>query len=165
MVKSSSYIDLTSPINLPSGLCIAPMTSNDLEAVVALEQKNSAALWRLRSFELALNAERCNWVVYSDTDLVGFICASQVLDELHILNLSVAQSHRGQGLATAMIKHLCVIHQDLPIRMIFLEVRESNKPAQKLYRKLGFKLDGVRRGYYQCQRGIREDALLMSREF
>jgi ribosomal-protein-alanine N-acetyltransferase len=165
MVQSFNYVDLTASIDLTVGFRIAPMTSIDLEAVVALEQQNAVAPWRLRSFELALNAEQCNWVVYSGAELVGFICASQVLDELHILNLSVAQRHRGQGLATAMIKHLCAIHQGVPIRMIFLEVRESNKPAQKLYRKLGFKLDGVRKGYYQCPRGIREDALLMSREF
>ncbi|AEG31004.1 ribosomal protein S18-alanine N-acetyltransferase [Thiomicrospira cyclica] len=165
MVQPQVYVDLTSPLNLVEGLHITPMFKDDLDAVVELEQQNAVAPWRLRSFELALNAKHCNWVICSEAELIGFICASQVLDELHILNLSVAQTHRGQGLATAMIKHLCTIHQDVPIRMIFLEVRESNKPAQKLYRKLGFKLDGVRKGYYQCARGIREDALLMSREF
>jgi ribosomal-protein-alanine N-acetyltransferase len=60
---------------------------------------------------------------------------------------------------------LCRAVKDVPIRVIYLEVRQSNKIAQKLYRKLGFSLDGIRKGYYQGERGIREDALLMSREF
>ncbi|AHF00585.1 alanine acetyltransferase [Thiomicrospira aerophila AL3] len=160
-----AYLDLTEPVELPDNTTLRLMNSADLPAVVALEQQNALTPWSLRSFELSLNTKQANWVVYFEATLVGFICANIIVDELHILNLSVAQEYRGQGLATALIMQLCRAVKDVPIRVIYLEVRQSNKVAQKLYRKLGFSLDGVRKGYYQGERGIREDALLMSRDF
>ncbi|SFR63121.1 ribosomal protein S18-alanine N-acetyltransferase [Thiomicrospira sp. ALE5] len=160
-----TYIDLTRPVKLPVGMKLTAMVASDLVSVVELEQKNALMPWSLRSFELSLSNRQGNWVVYRETELVGFVCASVILDELHILNLSVAQTCRGQGIATALIMQLCAAVNQEPIRKIFLEVRQSNKVAQKLYRKLGFCSDGIRKGYYQSTRGTREDALLMSRDF
>jgi ribosomal-protein-alanine N-acetyltransferase len=73
--------------------------------------------------------------------------------EAEILNIAVAPSHRRNGIATALIDSL-----DAP--EVFLEVRESNEPAQRLYSKLGFRTVGRREQYYDDPE---EAALVMRR--
>jgi ribosomal-protein-alanine N-acetyltransferase len=71
----------------------------------------------------------------------GFLVSRNIAGEVEVLNLATALDCRRQGVATALLK---TIDSD----DIFLEVRESNVIARKLYEKLGFVVVGSRPEYY-----------------
>ena len=93
---------------------------------------------------------------------VAGVTLSQI-DEMHLLNITVARAHEGRGHARAMLSTLyalCRLHR---AGALWLEVRESNDRARALYRREGFAEAGRRRGYYPAPQGRREDAILMTR--
>ena len=89
-------------------------------------------------------------------ELVGFVVAQRVLDELHVLSLAVAAARRRRGVGRALLDAAL---GDPPARSVLLEVRASNDEAQRFYGAIGFEAVGRRRGYY----GDGEDALLLTR--
>ena len=99
------------------------------------------------------------WVLEKGGNIWGYICFWTVFDEAHLANIAVAPSVRRQGWATYMLRFCLRFLRRRRIKRLFLEVRESNLPALRLYKKLGFLVDGRRRGYY---RDTKEDAILMS---
>lgn len=163
--KSAIYIDLNRAPQIPYCITFSQMAEDDLDALVRLEATNATDPWSRKAFLSSLLPGHVNWVAYDQQQLVGYICASTVMDELHILNLSVKPEYQGQGIATGLMMQLWQSVCHLHVRIVFLEVRQSNRKAQKLYRKLGFIQNGVRKGYYLGEQGVREDALLMSREY
>jgi ribosomal-protein-alanine N-acetyltransferase len=90
--------------------------------------------------------------------IVGYICANYVLDEGHILNVTVHPGHRRQGIAEGLVRHVTALFADRGCRAIFLEVRASNEAALAMYRRAGFSLIGARKSYYTHPV---EDALTM----
>jgi [ribosomal protein S18]-alanine N-acetyltransferase len=76
--------------------------------------------------------------------VAGFLVARNIPPEHEILNVAVAPEYRRQGVATTLLRL-----QLQKEGTHFLEVRESNVAAQKLYRKLGFVEVGRRPKYYQ----------------
>jgi ribosomal-protein-alanine N-acetyltransferase len=76
----------------------------------------------------------------------------------HLGNLAVAPEVRRRGIARALLEDLLERARALDIERVALEVRGSNFPAQELYRAYGFRVAGLRRGYY---RDNGEDALIL----
>jgi ribosomal-protein-alanine N-acetyltransferase len=80
-----------------------------------------------------------------------------VADEVHLLNVAVHPERRGMGhggeLVTAVVEEALRARA----RVVFLEVRAGNVVARRLYRRLGFRDTGIRRGYY----GPGQDAIAM----
>lgn len=79
---------------------------------------------------------------------VGFVISWHVADELHILNIATAPDMRRQGVATALMKEAIRYCATSRVRLLLLEVRRSNRAALGLYRRLGFSVAALRRGYY-----------------
>lgn len=87
--------------------------------------------------------------------VLGFLLAERpVEDEAEILTLAVDTEARRRGVASALLRAFLASHNG----KVFLEVRCSNLPGQRLYERSGFTVCGVRRGYYQSPA---EDALVM----
>ena len=95
----------------------------------------------------------------SGNKIVGYICANQVLDEGHILNVTVHPEHRGQGMAAELLRYMIGILAERACKVIFLEVRISNEAALRMYEKAGFRIIAVRKGYYTSPD---EDAVIMA---
>ncbi len=93
--------------------------------------------------------------------IVGYAGFWTMVDEAHLTTIAVRDAYRRRGLGELLL--LSIIHwaMKLNAKIITLEVRVSNKAAQALYEKYGFKPVGLRRGYYSDNG---EDALLMSTE-
>ena len=72
------------------------------------------------------------------------------------MNVAVSPENRGQGIATELIRRFLAKLDG--VRHVYLEVRVSNIPAQKLYAGLGFLPVGVRRSYYRLPE---ENAIIM----
>lgn len=147
------------------------MDESDLSQVYDIELKSYDYPWSFNGFEKALD-QGLNYVFCNAEDkILGYCCILPVLDEANILNICVSPAFQRRGIAKdAFLKILSTL-KDSNYKMVFLEVRESNTPAQILYRALGFSEDGIRKGYYRSQSwdeellelvDDREDAILMS---
>ena len=78
-------------------------------------------------------------------------------DEVHLLNVAVHPERRGLGHGRALVAGVVGEAEAARARVVYLEVRAGNVIARRLYRQLGFKDLGVRRGYY----GPGQDAIVM----
>lgn len=91
----------------------------------------------------------------------AFLVAWHVADELHILNIATDAAMRGRGLGTSLMTVALEYAAASGVRLVLLEVRRSNRGAQRFYRRLGFSVMGVRAGYYADND---EDAIEMTLE-
>jgi ribosomal-protein-alanine N-acetyltransferase len=99
-------------------------------------------------------------VLLDGAKIIGYALMMMVLDEAHLLNLSVAKVYQKQGLGRLLLEHMIAIAKKHDAANMFLEVRPSNISAIALYENIGFNEMAVRRGYYPAHNG-REDAVLM----
>jgi ribosomal protein S18 acetylase RimI-like enzyme len=76
---------------------------------------------------------------------------------VHLLNVAVHQGRRGGGIGRRLVEAVIDEAREIRARTMFLEVRAGNVAARRLYRHLGFRDLGVRRGYY----GPGQDAIVM----
>jgi ribosomal-protein-alanine N-acetyltransferase len=140
-----------------------PMTVPDTDAVLAIEQAAYAFPWTRGNFIDSLAAGyRCELRYDADGLLAGYTVAMSAVDEVHLLNVTVAPALQGRGHARALIARLLDGARAEGRHSLWLEVRPSNARARELYRHLGFQEVGTRRGYYPAPAGQREDAIVMS---
>ncbi|NJN80074.1 MAG: ribosomal protein S18-alanine N-acetyltransferase [Anaerolineales bacterium] len=140
---------------------IRKMIMNDLEQVVAIDQVSFSLPWPARSFQFELTdnpASRC-WVVELDKKIIAMIVSWLILDELHIATIATHPDFRKQGIGKKLLTHALKSAKDEGVIRSFLEVRESNEVALKMYRNFGFVEDGRRKEYYKDNG---EDAILMT---
>ena len=90
--------------------------------------------------------------------VAGYAMAHHAADEAEILNLGVATAHRRRGVGRALVARLLALLADRGVEAVYLEVRESNNAARRLYQQLGFRDVGRRPGYY---RRPLEDAVVL----
>jgi ribosomal-protein-alanine N-acetyltransferase len=142
----------------------ADLTALDLDAVIAVEQSVYGHPWTVGNFKDALaSGYQAQRLLAGDT-LIGYFVAMKVVDEVHLLNITVSLSYRSQGWARLMLDALAVWSRVQGCAWLWLEVRESNHRALQVYRSHGFKQVGLRKDYYPVGRGLREAALVMSQK-
>lgn len=137
------------------------MTVGDLDAVVAVEQRAYSHPWSRGNFTDSLAAGYLAEVWRLDDAVLGYFIAMAGVDELHLLNITVAPEHQGRGHGCTMMAALRQHALAINAASLWLEVRESNHRARALYRRLGFTEVGLRRAYYPAA-ARREDAVVMS---
>ena len=93
--------------------------------------------------------------------IIGYFVAMQAVDEVHLLNITVAPLFRRQGWAQLMLSALATWAAGRQATSVWLEVRESNHSALALYEHVGFKRVAVRKRYYPLKTNQREDAVVM----
>lgn len=137
------------------------MTAKDVEAVHAIEVEAFPTPWTIDSFHYEMRENQfAHYVVAEDEtgQLLGFCGMWIVVDSAQITNVAVLEKARGQGIGEELMREAMKIAREHNAEVMSLEVRVSNKIAQNLYLKLGFKEGGIRKGYYQDNH---EDALVM----
>lgn len=137
------------------------MTVRDLDTVVAVEQHVYSHPWSRGNFTDSLAAGYLAEIWLQGDEMLGYLVAMAGVDELHLLNITVAPDHQGQGHGRIMMAALQRHALASGAASLWLEVREGNRRARALYRRLGFAEVGLRRGYYPAVLG-REDAVVMS---
>lgn len=148
----------------PEGFSFAPMQEEDLDAVAAVEAESTQHPWSRQLFADALQPSYSSWVVRRDGMHVGHAILLAVLDESHLLIITIRPSWQGQGLGAQLLEHAAERARQAGARQMFLEVRLSNRVAQTMYLRHGFSEIGRRKGYYPDADGRREDAIVMRRE-
>ncbi len=136
-----------------------PMTEADLEAVLKVEYAAFSHPWTRGIFQDALKSYEC-WLMFEGEQQVGHGVIQVILDEAHLLNITVKPQSQGRGLGLQLLEHLMIRARARQAAECFLEVRASNLAAYRLYERYGFNEVGRRRDYYPVAGG-REDALVM----
>jgi ribosomal-protein-alanine N-acetyltransferase len=137
-----------------------PMTYDDLIPICRIEPTIYSHPWTYGNFKDSLDSGYSAWVMEIAGDIVGYALTMMVLDEAHLLNISIDQAYQGQGLGRTLLVHMIEIARRYHASNMFLEVRVSNTIAIALYESMGFCEMGIRRNYYPARQG-REDAVLM----
>ena len=147
-----------------AGFAIASAGEADLDAVMEIERLSFVTPWARQAFADDLGRPGAHLELLRDRPggrAIGFCNYWRVADELHILNVAVHPEFRRQGHASTLVRHMLQVARQHQTRVVSLEVRASNRSAQSLYRKFGFREVGMRPKYY-ADNG--EDALLMDLE-
>jgi len=143
---------------------IEKMNKNHINQVVEIENESFDIPWSRNSFEKELfeNKFAYYFVALDGKKVVGYGGLWHIVNEGHITNIAVAKEYRNKGIGKLILKSLCDLAIELEMIGLTLEVRKTNKIAQNLYKKIGFKIDGIRREYYS---DTKEDAIIMWKYF
>ena len=140
-----------------------PLLLADVDRLLEIEQSAYEFPWSRGNFIDSLNAGYVGRKRVDGAGIwLGYFIAMPGVDELHLLNLTVAPAHQRCGHARAMLDRLVNEARALGAQRVWLEVRVSNERAQQVYRRYGFCEVGLRRGYYPAGTLARENALVMS---
>jgi len=144
-------------------ILIRRMTLEDVPAVHEIDTLSFSLPWPERSFrfELTENPVSRGWVAEVNSRIAAMLVLWFIIDEAHVATIAVHPDFRRQGIGEQILLYALRSAQTEGARRAFLEVRAGNVAAQTMYKKYGFAIAGVRRGYY---RDNNEDALLMNLE-
>ena len=141
---------------------LRPMRAEDIERVVRVERAIYEFPWTRGNFLDSLRARYHGYVYELGGTLVGYGVVMTGAGEAHLLNLSIAADWQRRGHGRALLALFLDEARARGARSIILEVRPSNPRAALMYERAGFRVIGVRPGYYPAAQG-REDALVMER--
>ena len=136
--------------------------ADQLNAVLALELRAYAHPWSRGNFIDALVSGHQAQLLMADDVLLGYFIAMKGVDEVHLLNITIAPDHQGQGWAWVCLDALALWARGQGAQWLWLEVRVGNVRAMKVYAAHGYKRVGLRKNYYPAAHGEREDAIVMS---
>ena len=138
------------------------MLVEDLEQVVDIEQKLFSVPWTKEGFLTYLMKKDTMFFVVEEKDrILGYCSMMTVLDEGDILNVAVRSDRQKEGIGQFLVDSMLRMAEMQGIKLVHLEVRQGNGTARRLYQRLGFKEDGLRRDYYE---NPVENAVLMTKE-
>lgn len=142
-------------------LSIIAMAPADLEQFMRIERLAHAFPWTEGIMAGCFQPGYLGKALVSDRVVYGYGVLQFIVDEAHLLNISVDPDRQGNGYGRQLLAHLIEAAEHVAQTM-FLEVRPSNSAAITLYQSVGFNEVGLRRNYYPAKGGGREDALLMA---
>ncbi len=138
-----------------------PMTEARLDEVIRIEGLAYAHPWTRGNFADSIRTGYQAQLLCAGAEVLGYFVAMKGVDEVHLLNITVAPHHQGQGWGRVMLDALAIWSRSQDAQWLWLEVRAGNERAQQVYRRYGFRRVGERKNYYPADHG-REDAIVMS---
>ena len=143
-------------------ITIRRMQEQDVSCVSEIEQNNFSQPWTESAFLKATEDDNYIYLVaLDDEQIVGYAGCLTACGEGDITNIAVRADYRRMGIASELLKQICILASGKGITTIFLEVRQSNVSAQTLYDSIGFEAVGIRKRFYQKPE---EDAVIMKYE-
>lgn len=155
------------------GTTVRRMTAADLPAVVAIETEAFSTPWQLDTFEGLLDRDELELLVLAgggesadggegaagSDEVLGYAVLWCVLDQGELANIAVRPELRGRGLGARLLEQVVAVSRRRRVTKLYLEVRDSNDGALRLYERFGFREVGRRTSYYKEPR---EDARVMA---
>ena len=152
--------------------CLRLMCGEDITQVSEIDKNCFPTMLPATNYQTEIINPMAHYLVaLDDTPLVqndaipvkplipGFAGLWLMAGEAHIINIAVREEYRREGLGELLLIGLIEKARGLMASLVTLEVRASNKAAQRLYGKYGFTERGKRRAYYTDDR---EDAVIMT---
>lgn len=126
------------------------MTEWDIPTIVELENRNFSMPWSPQSFKSILTDEFSHsYVGVLEGRIIAYAVFGAIEDYAELWNLAVDESFRGKGVGDTMLKFVIEHCRSCGVSSLFLQVRESNEPAKRLYAKNGFVFVMVQKNYYR----------------
>ena len=120
----------------------------DINEIYSIEKKVFNDYWSLDLIKSEIIEKKYSRVTVLELKkkIIGYIFQRKIYDENHIINLAIdiPYQHRGYGKFLLMK----ILEKDDNDTNVFLEVKEANLPAVKLYIDLGFEEVDRIEGYY-----------------
>lgn len=138
-----------------------PLLAERIAAVLQIEQRAYAHPWNRTNFSDALQSGYQAQMLLADETVLGYFVAMQGVDEVHLLNITVAPQFQRQGWSRVMLDALALWARGSAAQWLWLEVRVDNGRAIHVYEAQGYVRVGVRKDYYPAGHGKREDAVVM----
>ena len=151
-----------SAVQPPLAVRFEAMAPETLDGVLAVEKQAYAHPWVLANFTDALASGYQAQLLLAGDTLLGYFVAMKGVDEVHLLNITVAPDYQRQGWAHVMLDALALWARGQGAEWLWLEVRLGNLRAMHVYERQGFQRVGQRKNYYPSGQGQREHALVMS---
>jgi len=133
------------------------MKREDIPTIMILEKKLFSTTWEEEMFIEEIEKQYA-YVLEIKDKIIGYICGWKLLDEFNITNIGIAVDFQRKGFGQKLVQFLISKLLDEKCFEFFLEVRESNHGAIKLYEKMGFNVIGSRKKYYKSPQ---EDAMTL----
>lgn len=145
---AQAHFETLSPLHLPQ--------------VLDIERAAYPHPWSETNFRDALVSGYEAQLLVADGNVLGYFIAMHGVEEVHLLNITVAPAYQGQGWAWMMLDALALWAREQKAQWLWLEVRLGNSRASQVYHANGFRRVGYRKAYYPAHDGRREDAIVMS---
>lgn len=139
-----------------------PLTLSRLDALLEVEQSAYTHPWTRGNFIDAMASGYQAQLLLAGEELLGYFVAMRGVDEVHLLNITVAPAFQHQGWARVMLDALALWARGQQAQWLWLEVRVGNARARQIYEAHGYRCVGERKRYYPAHGGEREDAVVMS---
>ena len=147
-------------------MSIRLMLESDLDAVMINEKSAYDFPW---STSIMTSTQKRHYCIVFETsaennapaEILGHAILSTVADEASVLNIAVSPKAQRQRIGYQLMENILAHAASKNCIEVFLEVRESNRPAFTMYHQFGFNEVGVRHNYYPSKQG-REDAILLA---
>jgi ribosomal-protein-alanine N-acetyltransferase len=139
-----------------------PLTLQHLDALLEVEQQAYEHPWLRANFLDSLASGYLAQLLMAGDELLGYFVAMKGVDEVHLLNITVAPAHQRQGWAQMMLDALAIWARGQGAQSLWLEVRHGNRRAIEVYQAHGYRRVGERKSYYPAAQGLREDAVVMT---
>jgi ribosomal-protein-alanine N-acetyltransferase len=137
------------------------MHAQEIDTVLQVEQRAYAHPWNRNHFLDALQSGYQAQLLWADATLLGYFVAMEGVQEVHLLNITVAPEYQRQGWSRVMLDALTLWARGRQAQWLWLEVRVGNDRAMHVYEAQGYARVGVRKDYYPAGHGKREDAVVM----
>lgn len=139
-------------------LQISVMNKADLADVMRIERASYQFPWSEQIVKDCLKVGYHGLVLRQEGEIRAYTFASGAAGESHILNICVDPAYRRHGYAKALLKQAIATVMVNGAKVIFLEVRESNQSAIRLYESMGFVEIGRREDYYRLQPAVSDSS-------
>ena len=140
---------------------IVPMQRQHLNGLVKVEEEAFNSGYARKTFEKEFENKIAIYLVAVNySEVVGYIGVWNICGAADIIDVAVLKEFRRCGIGSMLLEKMIDICKEKAVFEINLEVRVSNLAARELYKKFGFKENGLRKKYYENT----EDAVLMTKK-
>ena len=138
-------------------MIVREMTYNDIASVADVDRAAFSDAWKDDSFADELKKDYSHYfVAETDGEIMGYAGIWCIYETAELIRIATSPNHQKKGVAKELMQAILECAKNCGCERMMLEVRKSNIPAQKLYKKFGFNEISIRKGYYSG-----EDAVIM----
>ena len=120
-----------------------------IEDIFKIEQSEIIVPWSKNSLSDLIRQQNIIFrVMLKDDEVIGYYSFQKIFDEGYINNIAIKREYQSQGYCTQLFEDLIERAHKFEVNALTLEVEVKNEKAIGLYKKFGFKEEGIRKDFY-----------------